>query len=51
MEIAEERGISPTTVLSHLAEAYEQGEQINIDQFVPEEKQKIISVSFSKVWY
>lgn len=48
LEIAEERKIAPATVMSHLAIAYEQGEQINIDQFVPTEKQEIISKAFQK---
>ena len=35
-EIAEERGIHPTTVFSHLAVLYDKGEDVNIKQYVPD---------------
>ena len=33
-EIAERRFLSPTTVLTHLAKLYEEGEDIDIHQFI-----------------
>lgn len=35
-EIAEERGIHPTTVFSHLAVLYDKGEDVDIKQFIPD---------------
>lgn len=35
-EIAEERGIAPNTVLSHLIKLYDENEEIDLRQFVPE---------------
>ncbi len=48
-EIALLRNISVETVHTHLAEAYQQGEKLNINQFVPEAKQERISEEFKKL--
>ncbi len=48
-QIAKERNLAPATIISHLAQAYGEGEDaLNIDQFVPKEKQEVISQAFSK---
>jgi superfamily II DNA helicase RecQ len=48
-EIAKERGLSQETVISHLAFGYQKGENVNIDQFVPAEKQALITQAFRKL--
>ncbi len=48
-EIATERGLAIATILSHLAEAFEQGENLDIDLFVDKQKQQTISQAFEKV--
>ena len=48
-EIAKERNLVRSTIAGHLAEAYFRGENINIDQFVSKEKQKIITQQFKKI--
>lgn len=47
-EIATERNLAVATILSHLAQAYTQGEQIDIDQFVDSKKQETIAEAFKK---
>lgn len=48
-EIAAERNLAQTTILSHLAIAYQQGEEIDIDQFVEDGKQEVITQAFKKL--
>lgn len=48
-DIAKERNLAVTTIVSHLAFAYEHGAEVNIDQFVPAEKQETIKQAFQKM--
>lgn len=48
-EIAKERGISPETVINHLALAYQRGIDVDIDQFIPTDKQTAITQAFQKM--
>jgi ATP-dependent DNA helicase RecQ len=41
-EIAEERGLHPTTVYSHLAALYEKGEDVDILQYIPNRDLELI---------
>lgn len=47
-QIAEERHLAQTTILSHLAESYQNGEQIDINQFVQKDRQETITEAFKK---
>lgn len=47
-EIANERNLAQATILSHLATAYSQGEDIDIDQFISSKKLESISQAFKK---
>lgn len=47
-EIAKERNLAQATILSHLATAYSEGEDIDIDQFIPSKKLESISQAFKK---
>lgn len=48
-EIASERGFAITTIMSHLAQAFENGEEININAFVDSKKQETIVQEFQKL--
>ncbi len=48
-EIATERGLAQTTIVSHLAYGYEQGEEIDIDQFIEQSKFEAITQAFKKL--
>ncbi|MBI2011269.1 helix-turn-helix domain-containing protein [Candidatus Daviesbacteria bacterium] len=48
-EIATERNLAQATILSHLAYSFQKGEQIDINQFVPIEKQTKITEAFQKL--
>lgn len=48
-QIATKRGFSETTILSHIEEAYLQGADINIDDFVSPAKQPVIQEAFKKL--
>ncbi len=48
-EIANERNLAQTTILSHLAQAYQTGKDLNIDQFVEADKEKAIKDAFQKI--
>ena len=41
-EIAEERGLHPTTIYSHLAALYEKGEDVDIMQYIPNRDLELI---------
>lgn len=47
-EIATQRDLSQETIVSHLAAAYQNGEAVDIDQFVPSQKQELITQAFQK---
>lgn len=48
-EIATERNLAQVTILNHLASAYGDGEEIDINQFVESQKQAVIEESFKKL--
>lgn len=48
-EIAAERNLAQTTVISHLAESYKNGEDLKLDQFVGADKEKAITQAFQKL--
>lgn len=45
-EIAKERNLAQATIISHLADAFKDGEELDINQFVPSEKQTVIAEAF-----
>jgi ATP-dependent DNA helicase RecQ len=45
-QIAQERGISPVTVMGHLSTMYERGEMIDIGQFISPEECDLIQGAF-----
>lgn len=49
VEIAQERNLAQSTILSHLADAYQQGEKLDIDRFVPADRQAMIVKAFKKL--
>ncbi len=48
-KIAEQRGFSPRTIISHLEQAYIQGEDINFDKLVSPDKQRTIIRVFKEL--
>ncbi len=48
-QIAEERHLAQTTILSHLADAFQNGEEIDINQFVSKDRQETIAEAFKKL--
>lgn len=48
-EIATVRGLAITTIMSHLAQAFEAGEEIDINAFVDSKKQETIAREFQKL--
>ena len=46
LEIAKERNLAQATIISHLADAFKDGEELDINQFVPSEKQTVIAEAF-----
>lgn len=48
-EIARERGLAITTIMSHLAQAFESGGEIDINVFVDSKKQETIAQEFQKL--
>jgi ATP-dependent DNA helicase RecQ len=42
-DIAQQRGLTPGTIFSHLLQAYEKGEDIPLEAFVPEETARTIA--------
>lgn len=47
-EIAKERNLAQATIISHLADAFRDGEKLDINQFVPSEKQTVIAEAFKR---
>jgi ATP-dependent DNA helicase RecQ len=47
-EIAQQRGLASSTIIGHLAKAYASGEDIDIDQLIPKDKEAKIIESFEK---
>ena len=37
-EISEKRGLAPTTIFSHLAKLYDEGQSINMKQFISKDE-------------
>ncbi len=48
-EIATERKLAQTTILNHLALAFQNGEPVDIEKFVPASKQEAITLAFKKL--
>jgi ATP-dependent DNA helicase RecQ len=48
-EIAADRGLAPSTVEGHIAEAIEAGESIDLDQLVPPERQRVITSALARL--
>lgn len=48
-QIAQERNLAQRTIFNHLASAYQNGEAIDIDSFVPAERQIEIAQAFEKL--
>jgi ATP-dependent DNA helicase RecQ len=48
-EIADERGLSPSTVMDHLAAAVEAGDKVDVDRLVPPRKRDVIAAVFAEV--
>lgn len=46
LEIAKERNLAQSTIISHLADAFRDGEELDINEFVPSEKQAVIAEAF-----
>ncbi|NDC79133.1 MAG: hypothetical protein EBZ67_14875, partial [Chitinophagia bacterium] len=42
-DIAQQRGLTPGTIFSHLLQAYEKGEDIPLEAFIPEETARTIA--------
>ena len=46
LEIAKERSLAQATIISHLADTFKDGAELDINQFVPSEKQTVITEAF-----
>lgn len=46
LEISKERNLAQSTIISHLADAFRDGEELDINAFVPSEKQAVIAEAF-----
>ncbi|MEQ8957257.1 MAG: helix-turn-helix domain-containing protein, partial [Coleofasciculus sp. C2-GNP5-27] len=48
-EIAEKRGYVPSTIINHLSELIEKNQPVDLNRFVPVERQKLIWQAIQKI--